>query len=70
MDVFGRKFIITGADLAVFRYMEKKPEKFSQEVVKSVKEYLQRSGILDSEAKEIENVEVGEEKFDEILRIQ
>lgn len=54
MNIFGRKFIITGADLAVYRCMERRPQKFGEEALKSVKEYLQRKGILDSDAQEIE----------------
>lgn len=57
MNIFGRKFIITGADLAVYRYMKKRPQKFGEEALKSVKEYLQRKGILDSDAQEIERGE-------------
>lgn len=43
--------------MAVYRYMERRPQKFGEQALESVKEYLQRKGILDSDAQEIEGGE-------------
>ncbi|KAL0281536.1 UNVERIFIED_CONTAM: hypothetical protein PYX00_002493 [Menopon gallinae] len=40
------KFLITGADLQVYRYMEANPEKFKPEVVDNVRNYLMKEGLL------------------------
>lgn len=55
MNIFGRKFTITGADLAVYRYMEKMPHKFPEEIRNSIKQYLQRKGILENESENVED---------------
>lgn len=67
VEIFARKFLITGADVAVYRYMEKRPQKFRPEVMESVKQYLQREGIIDDESKEIEHVTMNEEHVNESL---
>lgn len=52
MDVFGHRFKITGADLAVYRYMEANPEKFSSEAMNCMRTHMVRQGLLNEEIKD------------------
>ena len=47
--VFSQRFIITGADLYVYHYMETNPGKFPSEVVDNIRNYLIKSGHLKEE---------------------
>uniref|UniRef100_A0A1B6KML1 DM10 domain-containing protein n=1 Tax=Graphocephala atropunctata TaxID=36148 RepID=A0A1B6KML1_9HEMI len=52
VNVFGHRFRITGADLAVYRYMEANPEKFTSEAVHSMRAHMVRLGLLNEEIKD------------------
>lgn len=44
--VNAHRFIITGADLQVYRYMQANPEKFPNEVIDNVRNYMFNQGFL------------------------
>lgn len=50
--VFGHRFKITGADIAVYRYMEANPEKFSPNALISMRGHMVRQGLLSEEIKD------------------
>lgn len=52
IDVFGHRFRITGADLAVYRYMEANPEKFTSEAIMHMRAHMVRRGLLNEEIKD------------------
>lgn len=47
--VFEHRFLITGADLAVYRYMQANPEKFPNSTVDNVRNYMVKNGFLREE---------------------
>ncbi|KZC05165.1 EF-hand domain-containing protein 1 [Dufourea novaeangliae] len=49
INIFNHYFIIVGADLFVYRYMEENPEKFSREVRDNVRNYFTRQKLLDDD---------------------
>lgn len=55
IDINGYRFIITGADLCVYRYMQANPEKFSQEVIDNMRNYMYRESYLEQDIKVIVN---------------
>ena len=46
ITIFQQRFIITGADLHVYRYMEANLEKFPSNVIKNVRNYMFKQGLL------------------------
>ncbi|CAD1474825.1 unnamed protein product, partial [Heterotrigona itama] len=46
INIFNHYFIITGADLFVYRYIEANPEKFPQEVRNNIRNYLVKQNLL------------------------
>jgi len=60
VNVFGHKFIITAADLAVYRYMEANPDKFRAEVVSEVRKSLMREGHLREDVRDISDYHMNE----------
>lgn len=59
INAFNHYFVITGADLFVYRYMEANPEKFSQQLRDNMRNYFVQKGLLqddiDALAKKEEN---------------
>lgn len=51
IEVHGHRFIITGADLYVYRYMQANPEKFSPNVVDNMRNYMYKEGYLSDDIK-------------------
>ncbi|XP_054267316.1 EF-hand domain-containing protein 1-like [Macrosteles quadrilineatus] len=51
VDVFGHRFKITSADLAVYKYMEANPEKFSEQTLQGMRAHMVRLGLLNQEIK-------------------
>ncbi|XP_053978689.1 EF-hand domain-containing protein 1-like [Hylaeus volcanicus] len=64
INIFNHYFIICGADLYVYRYVEANPEKFSREVRDNIRDYFVRQNLLGddiaAEAKKIQNAEEAE----------
>lgn len=54
INVYNRHFVITGADLFVYRYVEANRDKFCQEVRENLREYFLQQGMLQDDV----NVEV------------
>jgi len=58
INVFNHHFIITGADLFVYRYVETNRDKFCQEVRENLRNYFLQQGMLqddvDAEARKIQ----------------
>jgi len=58
INVFSHHFIITGADLFVYRYVETNRDKFCQEVRENLRNYFLQQGLLqddvDAEARKIQ----------------
>jgi len=58
INVFNHHFVITGADLFVYRYVETNRNKFCQEVRENLRNYFLQQGMLqddvDAEAREIQ----------------
>jgi len=52
VDVFRHRFKITGADLAVYHYMEANPEKFGEEAIRSLRAHMVRTGLLNEEVRD------------------
>ncbi|KAG7205804.1 hypothetical protein KM043_007749 [Ampulex compressa] len=46
INVFNHRFIVNGADLFVYRYIEANPEKFCQEVRDNIRDYFTRQNML------------------------
>lgn len=61
INVFNHCFIITGADLYVYRYIEANHDKFCQEVRENMRNYFLQQGMLqndvDVEARKIQEME-------------
>ncbi|CAH1403259.1 unnamed protein product [Nezara viridula] len=53
IEVYGHRFRITGVDLAVYRYMEANPEKFTPEMLKEARRHLVREGHLTEDIKDL-----------------
>ncbi|XP_075234707.1 EF-hand domain-containing protein 1-like [Lycorma delicatula] len=51
IDVYGHRFVITGADLKVYRYMDANPEKFSEDALIEYRNYFLNKGLLDNDIK-------------------
>lgn len=49
ITIFEHRFLITGADLAVYRYMQANPSKFPESTMNSVRNYLVQHGYLTEE---------------------
>ncbi|XP_033175867.1 EF-hand domain-containing protein 1 [Bombus impatiens] len=49
INIFNHYFIITGADLFVYRYIEANPEKFPQKVRDSIRNYLVKQNLLSTD---------------------
>jgi len=49
ITIFSRRFVITGADLAVYRYMQANPNKFPPAVIDNIRNYVVSSGFLRDE---------------------
>ncbi|XP_044729209.1 EF-hand domain-containing protein 1-like [Chrysoperla carnea] len=62
-------FKITGADVYVFKYMVANKEKFSQEAIDSVRNYLYHTGLLEEEIRDQVERQQEQEKFEEIQNI-
>lgn len=58
VDVFGHRFRITGADLAVYRYMEANREKFTSEAIMDMRAHMVRRGLLNEEIKDRAEFEI------------
>nr|XP_022908102.1 EF-hand domain-containing protein 1-like isoform X1 [Onthophagus taurus] len=46
IEIFKQRFIIIGADLFVYRYMQANPEKFPCEVIENMRNYMYKEGLL------------------------
>ncbi|XP_029679187.1 EF-hand domain-containing protein 1-like [Formica exsecta] len=61
INVFNHRFVITGADLFVYRYVEANRNKFCQEVRENLRNYFLQQGMLqddvDIEARKIQETE-------------
>nr|XP_033339579.1 EF-hand domain-containing protein 1-like [Megalopta genalis] len=61
INIFNHYFIIVGADLFVYRYMETNPEKFSRVVRDNIRDYFAKQNLLDEDimikAKKIHDAE-------------
>ncbi|XP_071628495.1 EF-hand domain-containing protein 1 [Temnothorax longispinosus] len=61
INVYNHRFVITGADLFVYRYVEANSDKFCQEVRENLRDYFLQQGMLqddvDIEAKKIQERE-------------
>lgn len=51
IEVYKHRFIITGADLCVYRYMQANPEKFSPEIIDNIRNYMYNNGFLEEDIK-------------------
>jgi hypothetical protein len=49
ITVFTQRFIITGADLFVYHYMQTNPEKFPQHVIDNIRNYMIKMGHLEED---------------------
>jgi len=50
VTVFTQRFIITGADLFVYRYMQTNPEKFPPHIIDNIRKYMIKVGHLKENA--------------------
>lgn len=57
------KFLITGADLLVYRYMEANPEKFNPEIVENIRNYLMKEGLLKEDIATVAKSLINPEEF-------
>lgn len=62
IDVYSQRFIITGVDLYVYRYMQANPEKFPCDVIENVRNHLFNEGLLDEDVKDQMEVNKEEER--------
>ena len=56
LNLFGHWFIVTGAELSVYKYMSENPDKFEEGLKENIREYLRAQGLV-----------VGEEKCEEVV---
>ncbi|KAK9686909.1 DM10 domain [Popillia japonica] len=49
ITVFQQRFIITGADLYVYRYMQTNSEKFPCEIIENIRNYMFNQGLLNED---------------------
>ncbi|XP_011138125.1 EF-hand domain-containing protein 1 isoform X2 [Harpegnathos saltator] len=49
INVFNHRFVITGADLFVYRYVEANRDKFCEEVRENLRDYFRQQGLLRDE---------------------
>lgn len=67
INVYNHRFVITGADLFVYRYIEANRDKFCQEVRQNLRDYFLRQGLLQDdvnvEAKKIQEREDDQKLF-------
>ncbi|KAL6265166.1 hypothetical protein P5V15_005251 [Pogonomyrmex californicus] len=67
INVFNHRFIITGADLFVYRYVEANRDRFSQEVQENLRNYFLQQGMLQDdiniEARKIQEMEDEQKLF-------
>lgn len=49
ITVFEHRFLITGADLAVYRYMQANPDKFPDSTMNNVRNYMVQQGYIREE---------------------
>lgn len=57
INAFNHYFIITGADLFVYRYIEENKEKFNENLIKNMRDYFLQLGLLQGNSKINENEE-------------
>ncbi|XP_043476443.1 EF-hand domain-containing protein 1-like isoform X1 [Leptopilina heterotoma] len=57
INAFNHYFIITGADLFVYRYIEENKEKFNENLKNNMRDYFLHLGLLERNSKIIENEE-------------
>jgi len=50
VTVFTQRFIITGADLFVYHYMQTNPEKFPPHIIDNIRKYMVKVGHLKENA--------------------
>lgn len=60
INAFNHYFIITGADLFVYRHIEANAEKFSENLKNNMKNYFLQLGLLENSNKIVEKLEKGE----------
>ncbi|XP_033209842.1 EF-hand domain-containing protein 1-like [Belonocnema kinseyi] len=60
INVFNHYFIITGADLFVYRYMEANTEKFSQQLRDNMRNYFVQKGLLQDDIDALAKKEANE----------
>lgn len=67
INVFNHRFIITGADLFVYRYIDANSDKFCQKVLENLRNYFLRQDMLqddvDAEARKIQTLEDEQKLF-------
>ena len=49
LNVYNHRFVITGIDLFVYRYVEANPDKFCRELRDNLRNYVVRQGLLEDE---------------------
>jgi hypothetical protein len=49
VTVFTQRFVITGADLFVYHFMQSNPEKFPQAIIDNIRNYMIQMGHLKEE---------------------
>jgi hypothetical protein len=52
VTVFTQRFVITGADLFVYHFMQSNPEKFPQQIIDNIRNYMIKMGHLKEEITE------------------
>ncbi|KYM99290.1 EF-hand domain-containing protein 1 [Cyphomyrmex costatus] len=70
INVFSHRFIITGADLFVYRYVDANRDKFCQKVLENLRNYFLRQGMLQDdvniEARKIQTLEDEQKLFTDV----
>lgn len=69
IEVHKQRFIITGCDLHVYRYMMANPSKFPCEVIENVRNYLYNEGHLDEDIEDKMNELKEKEKMEKFKRV-
>jgi hypothetical protein len=49
VNVFTQRFVITGADLFVYHFMQSNPEKFPQHIIDNIRNYMIKMGHVKEE---------------------
>ncbi|KAK9872960.1 hypothetical protein WA026_020309 [Henosepilachna vigintioctopunctata] len=66
ITVFQQRFVINGADLYVYRYMQANPEKFPCCVIENIRNYMYNKGYLEDDIKDQIQESLEQEKKEQI----